>query len=169
MYHRVGYYRGDMQDLVSRALALEYAWTENPGVYGSTETHVEEKFKDLGDSIPGNWAYSTVIQIPPGGFIPFHKDVPRRENLSRFHMVLATNDKCWNYHEGSWQQLSLGSIYSMDETQEHASLNWGGTPRIHLVVDVDKGAAPLASGLEGEVMLNYYPGQHDFPTPLRTS
>ena len=148
MYERVGTYDGKvpLQELASRLDGFTVAWTTAPGNYGTTVEHlgsIRDAFSDVAEFIPGAWPYSMLTVLPPDGFIPFHSDVPSGSGLERFHLVLSTNERCWNFHEGSWQQLELGGIYSMDMRGEHASLNWGDTPRVHLVVDVVTQGAPI--------------------------
>lgn len=140
MYERVGVYDGKvpLQEMAKRLDAFTVAWTTAPGNYGTTVEHlgsVREAFADVAEFIPGKWPYSMLTVLPPGGFIPFHRDVPA-DSLKRFHLVLSTNERCWSYHDGNWQQLDLGSIYEVDHSLEHASINLGDTPRVHLVVDV---------------------------------
>jgi hypothetical protein len=72
---------------------------------------------------------------PWGGNTPMHVDELEREGLARYHLVLQTNDRCWNFHDGDWQQLELGGVYTIDVSRNHASINWGATLRVHLVVD----------------------------------
>lgn len=82
-----------------------------------------------------------VMMLKPGGYIPFHRDNPAEENglsgsLERFHLVIQTNQHCWNFHDGTWQRLDVGGVYQMDPFKEHASINLGDTMRVHFVVDV---------------------------------
>ena len=143
MYERVGTYDGKipLQELAERLKSFDVSWADDYG-YGTTTDHlvaIRDAFKpDLADVLPGEWAYSMLVIVKPAmGSIRFHRDVQQREGLIRHHLVLQTNDRCWNFHDGSWQQLELGGIYTMDETKEHASINGGDAPRIHLVVDLD--------------------------------
>ncbi len=147
MYERVGTYDGriPLQELANRLDSFDWWWSADDYHYGTTTEHlvaVRDAYKpDLGEIIPGDWAYSMLVGIKPnGGMIRFHHDLKQREELVRYHLVLSTNDKCWNFHDGDWQQLELGGIYTIDETKEHASINGGETLRLHLVVD----AAPVA-------------------------
>lgn len=143
MYQRVGTYDGKvpLQELAERLQSFDVAWAEDYG-YGTTTDHlvaIRDAFKpDLADVLPGEWAYSMLVVVKPNmGAIRFHKDVKQREGLVRHHLVLQTNERCWNFHDGAWQQLELGGIYTIDETLEHASVNGGEAQRIHLVVDLD--------------------------------
>lgn len=82
--------------------------------------------------IPVPWDNPRYIAIRPGGTIPLHTD---KGNGERFHIVLETNRHCWNFHDDETVRLTAGNVYIMDETREHASVNWGDTPRVHLVID----------------------------------
>jgi hypothetical protein len=142
MYERVGNYDGKipLQELASRIASFDVAWA--PDGHGTTTDHliaVRDAFcADLADALPGEWAYSMLVALQPnGGSIPLHRDLPQRAGLLRHHLVLQTNPACWNFHGGDWQQLELGGIYTVDPMVEHASINWGDTQRIHLVIDVD--------------------------------
>ena len=59
-----------------------------------------------------------------------------RADADRFHLVIQTNPDCWMLHDGQWQQLEPGGIYTLDPLIPHASVNWGNEPRVHFVVDV---------------------------------
>lgn len=142
MYERVGTYAGNVpiQDLADRLRSFDIAWADTYG-YGTTTDHlvaVRDAFRpDLIEALPGEWAYSMLVILKPGmGSIRFHRDLKQREGLVRHHLVLQTNEHCWNFHDGIWQQLELGVIYTLDETKEHASINGGESPRVHLVVDI---------------------------------
>lgn len=102
------------------------------------ESAEEAVRKVLGDVIPGDWQSTRYIAVKPNGFIHLHTDPPTDETKgrNRYHVVLQTNPYCWNYHGGDIQHLSEGSVFEIDEKVEHASVNWGKTPRVHLVVDV---------------------------------
>lgn len=154
MYVRVGTYDGKvpLQEMADRFRQFDIAWA--PSDYGTTVEHlaqIRDAFiGDLEGSFPGVWAYSMLVIIRPGGHIRMHKDLKQAEGLVRYHLVLATNDKCWNHHDGDWQQLQLGGIYAIDETKEHASINWGETPRVHLVVDVAPAPLPARELVRSE-------------------
>lgn len=146
MYHRVGSYQGKtpLQELGDRFLQFDVAWT--PTDYGTTVEHisqVRDAYRaELADVLPGDWFRSMLVAIRPGGNIRMHQDVPEAPGLTRYHIVLATNDRCWNYHDGDWQQLEPGGIYTVDATREHASINWGESMRVHLVADVVAASVP---------------------------
>lgn len=145
MYERVGTYEGKtpLQELGDRFLEFDVAWA--PSEYGTTVEHltqVRDAYPELADVLPGDWYRSMLVMIRPGGNIRMHKDVPEADGLTRYHLVLATNDDCWNYHDGDWQQLELGGIYTVDHTRQHASINFGESMRVHLVVDVVPALVP---------------------------
>jgi aspartyl/asparaginyl beta-hydroxylase (cupin superfamily) len=87
-----------------------------------------------------------LVVLRPGGNIGMHVDVPEAEGLTRYHLVLSTNDRCWSYHDGDWQQLESGGIYTVDPTRLHASINWGESMRVHLVADVVPARVPVLGG-----------------------
>lgn len=123
MYEHIGAWSGrtDWHEDLARVV-----W--NPPGWGSVE-------------VTGPWKLGQLIAMRPGAHIPFHQDDPATEHgdpapwSHREHIVLSTNDACWNYHGGTWQQLDAGQVYRMDPTQVHASINLGDSLRVHLVVD----------------------------------
>ena len=140
MYRRVGTYNGSvpLQEMAQRLDSFEVSWA--PDGHGTTVEHkalIRDAFRaDLEGSIPGDWVYSMLVALQSkGGSIPMHRDLPQEDGTQRYHLVLQTNEHCWNFHDGEFQHLELGGIYTVDETREHASINWGDSPRIHLVVD----------------------------------
>ena len=130
MYHKVG--KGDPALTFRDWSTYPIVWN-TPG-WGSCSIPVSHV------SIPGV-KIATLLGIQPGGTIPLHKDNPGVENnvdgpLTRYHLILSTNDWCWNFHAGTWQQLEVGYMYTMDPTREHASINWGPNTRWHLILDI---------------------------------
>lgn len=66
-----------------------------------------------------------------------HRDAPYTEQpFDRYHVPVQNNPQCWSFADGRWQRLTLGGIYWMDPTAEHGAVNWGATPRVHLLIDV---------------------------------
>lgn len=137
MYQYIGHFDGDLQTPLKKALSFELLPDEN-GLRRSSPLADDELIAALqpllADALPGKWTNVLVTQIMPKGSIPMHTDGARAG--TRYHIVLETNHGCWCYHRGYWQQLRLGDIYSMEQTYEHGSVNWGETPRTHLVVDI---------------------------------
>lgn len=130
MYQPVGIFTGDGRAF----LAFVDRVTWNPPGWGSYS----------GADLKALWpeaALVLLLALRPGSWIPFHTDHPAEENglsgvaLRRTHVVLATNDRCWQFHGGTWQQLTAGGLYVMDPRLEHASINFGDTLRVHLVID----------------------------------
>lgn len=74
------------------------------------------------------------IALQPTSQIPAHTDQPIPGR--RYHVPIQVNDGCWVFHDGQWLQLNVGRIYEMDPSQTHGAVNWGTTPRSHLIVDV---------------------------------
>ena len=88
----------------------------------------------LGDRFTGAWLYAQLVILFPGGALTQHTD--GQLGRSRRHLVLQTNPHVWIFHDGAWQQLPLGGVYSMDPTKPHGAVNWGHAPRVHLLMDV---------------------------------
>jgi len=83
----------------------------------------------------GPWIYADLATIFSKGVLHLHKDGYR--NWERRHVVLQTNDEAWNYHDGTWVHMPLGTVWKIDPRLPHGSLNWGKDPRIHLIFDVE--------------------------------
>ena len=131
MYNRIG--PGDPSLLLKDWSQYPIQW--NPTGWGSCSIPVDHL------QLPGV-RLVTLLGLLPGGVIPPHKDKPNTENnisedLTRYHLVLTTNPGCWQYHSGQWQQLEHGYLYTMDPQLEHASVNWGSTTRLHLILDIN--------------------------------
>lgn len=114
----------------------------NPPGWGSvTDVKLQE---DFGALLGGEWKDALLIGMKPGAMIPLHSDPPDHPESTRVHIVLATNDRCWSYHDGAWQQLAVGGHYCMDPASEHAAVNFGSTIRYHLVVDAMDPVIPVS-------------------------
>jgi hypothetical protein len=76
-----------------------------------------------------------LVALYPSCQIAAHADDPIAP-LVRVHFPLLANEGCWSFHDGDWQQLEPGRAYLMDPARVHGAVNWGPTPRVHLMVDV---------------------------------
>lgn len=85
-------------------------------------------------TFPGQWTYAALVAIYPGAQIQSHVDAPVIG--TRYHIPLQLNDGCWVFHDGTWQQLTVGAVYTMDPTKPHGAVNWGPNLRLHLLLDV---------------------------------
>lgn len=140
MYHRQ--YIGGVApaEILRATFALDIPGPADFDTQGYKLTAIPESdWSDIREvvSIPGEWESVRLISIKPGGMIHLHTD-PRPDGqavTTRYHIVLATNPYCWNYHDGSVQHLKLGGVYTVDELVNHASVNWGMTTRVHMVID----------------------------------
>ena len=154
MYYRVGTYAGrvPLHELAERFGQFDIAWA--PTGYGTTIDHfvaVRDAYcRDLQDAIPGVWASSMLVAIQPEGHIRKHTDIIGKGE--RHHLVIQTNPDCWSYHDGTWQQLEPGGIYTVDQSKEHASINLGEQVRIHLVVDLEVAETGAAKALDAPVL-----------------
>lgn len=119
---------------VDETPAFEYKWApQGYWIVDGREHPLEAVFAHL--PVPGKWQFSMLTKLEQGDSIPPHSDKPLAEGLTRYHFVLSTDPHSWCMHDGEWQQLQAGSFYTMEPTRTHAAINWGNTPRIHLVVD----------------------------------
>lgn len=136
MYHRVGQYPGARR-LVELAARFQLAPSHEGYATSPWEATVPLFQPPLAAVFPGEWTYAILTAIWANGTIPPHQDGdPERSGAQRFHLVLQSNPQSWTLHDGTWQQLTEDGIYTMDPIKTHAAVNWGGEPRIHLVVDV---------------------------------
>jgi len=111
-----------------------------PGPGGSRmsdlkDTQIFYQRPPLSDLLPGTWTYCTVIALYPSAQLVAHQDRYEIKGI-RHHLPLQVNDGCWSFHEGVWQQLEVGKVYTMDPKGVHGAVNWGATLRLHLIVDV---------------------------------
>lgn len=135
MYQEYGAY-GKPEVLAAKVAPLLVSW-------GSTGTGTYHFHEDgfwlkglLEDHFPGEWVMSMLTGVRKlGGTLSYHRD-DFEPGLTRRHLVLQSNPRAWVFHGAMFQQLKVGGIYTMDPTEFHASVNWGDTDRIHLVVDV---------------------------------
>ena len=97
----------------------------------------EPKLKDV---IPEPWVRCFLSIVWHDGSIAPHQDVAIEGQ--RFHVVLQSNPDAWLLHDGVWTQPLTGCIYTMDPTIEHATVNWGHSPRVLLVVDTKRDSTP---------------------------
>lgn len=135
MYTQIGVYPGAsrLHDLVPQLSpqksAQGYGTTESARTIALFQPYLAAVF-------PGVWTYAICAVIWANGSIPPHQDGDTvREHSTRHHLVISTNPHAWTWHGGTWQQLGQDGIYQMDPLEMHAAINWGSTPRIHLVVD----------------------------------
>lgn len=84
---------------------------------------------------PGKWTNCKVVSLRPSGQIVAHRDEPITG--TRYHLPLQINEGCWVFHSGVWSQLEIGQVYQMDPAEPHGAVNWGETPRLHLLLDVE--------------------------------
>ena len=137
MYQMIGTYSGDLKALLEAARKLPMD-RESQGYSSTSNEHakVEQVMRPLLSGLfPGKWPYAMVVAVHPNGMLPPHEDTVLTAGVERYHIVLQTNPLAWCMHDGDWQQLEHGGIYTMVCQQVHAAVNWGIEDRIHLVVD----------------------------------
>ena len=139
-YEARGRYEGDLAQL--NELVAGFEFRAKPAGYEATNATQEAGLMAallplLGDVLPGRWTGVMVTTVLPGGFLPLHRDGAKPG--TRFHLVIETNAASWCLHGGEWQHLEAGGIYTIEPTIAHGAVNWGDTPRTHLIFDVSEG------------------------------
>lgn len=137
MYQKVGQYKGNLAPLIELLSSLSLG--AKPIGYEATNATQVEKIKDiyqplLANIFPGEWLDTMIVSVMPLGMLHPHRDGFKPG--TRHHLVLQSNPMSWCFHDGEWQQLEAGGIYTMEPTKTHGAVNWGDKPRIHLVVDL---------------------------------
>lgn len=92
------------------------------------------------DHLAEPWRWVTLVSLLPSQQIVAHRDPALPAGLTRYHLPILTNDHCWSFAGGVWQQLKVGVIYQMRPEVEHGAVNWGSEVRVHLLVDAAEGA-----------------------------
>ncbi len=84
---------------------------------------------------------------PNGGELDRHTDQTDKDlgttdgDIMRFHIPIITNERML-FHSWDWKgnetihNMKEGEIWYLDIRKPHKAINWGDTPRIHLVIDV---------------------------------
>ena len=136
MYEFVTEYNGP--PLYALAESFEYYWApQGYWCVDGRKSPLEAAFHPLVTPwIPGDrWVFSMLVKLEEGNYIPPHADKPLAPGVTRYHLVLSTNPLSWCMHSNEWQQMLASTVYTMEPQFVHAAINWGVTPRIHLVVD----------------------------------
>jgi hypothetical protein len=73
--------------------------------------------------------------------IPWHIDY-NCENITRVHLPILTNDKCFYYYKNSngkiiRDNLKFGKLYALDTNYEHCIKNNSEIDRVHFIVNVN--------------------------------
>lgn len=136
MYVQVGYYP-DARRLAELAARLNPKPSEQGYCTTDRDATYELYYPHFKDTFLNKWDKCFLAIIWANGSIPPHTDGDSiLGGTQRFQVVLQTNANSWVMHGGDWQQLVEGGIYTMRPDVTHASINWGGEPRINLIVDV---------------------------------
>lgn len=137
MYEHIGTHP-DVAPILHLVNSFEYKWApQGYRIVDGRERPLESTVHDLAGIPGGPWVFSMVIKLEQGDNIPPHCDKPLPVGVTRYHLVLQSNDMSYCMHDGDWQQLAAGGLYIMNPRLLHAAINWGNTPRIHLVVDTE--------------------------------
>lgn len=124
-------------DLLRQCQRLIDSIDITPGVDGSCSsdpTVTRGLFEPvLKEVVPWRWASVMLMALSPGCVIPGHTD--GYTLAQRYHLPLVSNDRCWVFHDKTWEQLEVGGLYTMDPRVLHGAVNWGATMRVHVIVD----------------------------------
>ncbi len=77
-------------------------------------------------------------RMKPGQFHPMHVDIQRADWLTRVHVPLLTNDRCWMWFEEEEVPVhfAVGHAYTFNALRRHSFANEGDTDRVHFIFDV---------------------------------
>lgn len=89
-----------------------------------------------------------ITRLPPGAAIDEHMDVgPYAERYDRFHVCLEADKGNLFYVEGEPFDPVPGEAWWFNHKRQHAVVNLGKTPRVHMIVDVVAPAYRAKRGL----------------------
>lgn len=92
---------------------------------------------NLMDHFPGCSSYQRMLSVVmPDHSIPLHADEQRTSWLCRVHVPLISNPDALFVIDAYGHTMKVGEAYRVNTTAEHAVINTGRTPRIHLMFDV---------------------------------
>lgn len=87
-----------------------------------------------------------LLSVPPGDFYSVHSDAKDKGNLVnwRIHIPIITNSKAFFCYYGarpedgvkttvSFHHLKPGNVYKLNTSALHSAINYGNTPRYHIV------------------------------------
>lgn len=91
---------------------------------------------ELADRVDARASFGRMLSVVmPGADIQPHSD-NHGPGVLRIHVPLLSNERATFVQAGSEHVLLPGKAYQLDTLVEHAVVNGGETPRIHLMFDV---------------------------------
>ena len=83
-------------------------------------------------------ARAMLVRLPPGGTVGTHRDVGTYFAIrDRYHLAISNEPNGSILHVADDEEdLPLGSLWRIDNTQPHSARNRSGADRIHLIFDV---------------------------------
>lgn len=91
---------------------------------------------ELADRVDARESFGRLLSVVmPGAEIPLHSD-NHGPGVLRIHVPLLSNEHATFIQAGSEHVLLPGKAYQIDTLVEHAVVNGGDTPRVHLMFDV---------------------------------
>lgn len=138
IYHNGGWYgillRAQSGELVKRFSGADgdYQWT--------TESDLTPYTKSICESIGKNLKRVRYLTLMPGYKVHWHYDNDESfsSNYIRCHIPLITNKGAVIWIGNQKIHMKLGQLIACDFGFPHKLMNFGKTPRTHLVFDVEK-------------------------------
>ena len=82
-----------------------------------------------------------IARLPAGSRVPTHQDEGEYADWhDRYHWVIATNPDCTNTCQEEVKHLPQGTIWRINNHDDHSAENLGSEPRIHVIIDVRRAA-----------------------------
>lgn len=96
-----------------------------------------EALETISLRLEGRLARVLLTRLPPGAVIAEHADAGiYAESTVRYHLPIVTNEGAWLGFGEQRFRLLPGVLYAFDKHIPHRGANDGGTPRVHLIIDV---------------------------------
>jgi len=77
-----------------------------------------------------------LAKLPPGSRIPLHIDANAAANYPhKIHIPIQTNDKAYFFVDKTTYHFAEGYAYEVNNKTRHGAVNFGETPRIHLIFE----------------------------------
>jgi hypothetical protein len=84
----------------------------------------------------GHLRFARLAKLTPGSVLVPHRDYLELEHdLTRVHVPLVTDDRCFSAEENTVYQMRSGEVWFIDATQIHSAANFSKKARTHLILD----------------------------------
>jgi hypothetical protein len=80
--------------------------------------------------------FARLARLTPGSVLVPHRDyLELQDDLTRIHIPLTTNAKCFSAEDNTIYQMKAGEVWYIDATQVHSAANFSRQQRTHLILD----------------------------------